>query len=435
MQLNNKKLINAWGMYDWANSVYSLVITSTIFPVYYNSVTASVDGNDLVDFFGLSITNTVLYSYSLSFSYLFIAFLSPLLSGIADYGGNKKSFMKFFTYLGAISCICLFFFRGPNLEFGVICSILASIGYSGSLVFYNAFLPEIASSDKADMVSARGYALGYIGSVILLIVNLIMLGKPSLFGFSDEGNAARASFLMVGIWWIGFAQIPFYYLPDNPYHRKPQGKFLQKGYDEIKKVYRSLRQLPVLQQFLKSFFLYSVGVQTVMLLAATFGSKELNLPGDKLIITVLIIQIVAIFGSFFFARLSNRKGNKFSLLVMVLIWIFICISAYFISNEYQFYALAFIVGLVMGGIQALSRSTYAKIIPNNSIAHTSYFSFYDALEKMAIVTGTFSYGLIEQMTGSMRNSTFALALFFVAGLIFLLKLDLPKKAEGNLIEV
>ncbi|MDQ3392667.1 MAG: MFS transporter [Bacteroidota bacterium] len=429
MELNNKKVINAWGMYDWANSVYNLVITSTIFPVYYNSVTKAISNNDIISFFGFEITNTVLYSYSLSFSFLLIALLSPLLSGIADYSGKKKQFMMFFTYLGGVSCISLFFFKGENVEFGIICSVLASIGYSGALVFYNAFLPEIASNEKADIVSARGYAMGYIGSVILLIINLVMLSKPSMFGFSDEGQAARASFIMVGVWWIGFAQIPFYFLPENIYRKNPKGQYIKKGYQELKKVWHSLKELKVLQRFLISFFFYSTGVQTIMLMAATFGNIELNLPGDQLILIVLIIQVVAIFGSYFFAKLSQLRGNIFSLSVLVFVWILICIAAYFIQNVYQFFALAFIVGLVMGGIQALSRSTYSKIIPDNAIAHASYFSFYDVLEKFSIVLGTFSYGLIQQLTGSMRTSPLFLALFFVAGMCFLFLVKIPKSQD------
>ncbi len=429
MKVNNKKIINAWCMYDWSNSVYNLVITSTIFPVYYNSVTKAINDNEEIFFLGFEISNTVLYSYSLSFSFLLIALFSPLLSGIADYGGKKKAFMMFFTYLGGIACISLFFFRGENVEFGIMCSVLASIGYSGALVFYNAFLPEIASKEKSDMVSARGYAMGYIGSVILLIINLIMLGNPSLFGLADESQAARVSFVMVGIWWIGFAQIPFYYLPTNPFNRKPQGQYIRKGYQEIKKVWYSLKEFKMLQRFLVAFFFYSMGVQTVMLMAATFGNVELNLPGDQLIMIMLIIQIVAIFGSYFFAKLSELKGNIYSLLVMVCIWILICISAYFLQNVYQFFGLAFIVGLVMGGIQALSRSTYSKIIPDNAIAHASYFSFYDVLEKLSIVIGTFSYGFIQQITGSMRNSAFSLTLFFLLGMVFLYFVSIPKTKD------
>lgn len=432
---SNKKVQNAWAMYDWANSVYSLVITSTIFPVYFNSVTKTEDRGDVVSFFGFDIVNTVLYSYSISFSFLVIAIISPLLSGIADTGGKKLTFMKFFAYLGSISCVGLFFFDGDNLEYGILCAVLASIGYAGSIVFYNAFLPEISKEEEYDFLSARGFALGYIGSVILLILNLLMIEFPSLFGLSDGGQAARWSFLITGIWWAGFSQIPFKYLPDNPYNKKVQKALIFKGYQEIKNVFEIVKSKPVMNRFLAAFLFYSMGVQTVMYLAATFGDKELGLPGDKLIITILIIQLVAIVGSYLFAFVSKKFGNKYSLVIMVFIWVLICGAAYYVINEYQFYALAFVVGMVMGGIQSLSRSTYSKLIPSDTTDHASYFSFFDVTEKIAIVLGTFSYGFIEQLTGNMRNSSLALGLFFVVGLGFLLLVKIPKQHLQNVIEV
>lgn len=413
-------------MYDWANSVYSLVITSTIFPVYFNSVTKSEDLGFTVNFFGFNIVNTVLYSYSISLSFLIIAFLSPFLSGMADYGGKKLLFMKIFTYLGSSACVGLFFFDGDNLEFGVICAMVASIGYAGSIVFYNAYLPEIADIEEYDFLSARGFSLGYIGSVILLVVNLFMIQAPEFFGISDGGQAARWSFLITGLWWAGFAQIPFYFLPKNPYKRKVKKSLFMKGFHEIKSVFKEVRKIKVMNRFLAAFLFYSMGVQTVMYLAASFGDKELGLPGDKLIVTILIIQFVAIGGSFLFAHISKMFGNKNSLVIMVFIWVLICIAAYFVISEYQFYALAFVVGMVMGGIQSLSRSTYAKLIPSDTIDHASYFSFFDVTEKIAIVLGTFSYGLIEQLSGSMRNSSLALALFFFVGLGFLILVKMPK---------
>ncbi|MDG1276982.1 MAG: MFS transporter [Algoriphagus sp.] len=425
--VRTKKVQNAWAMYDWANSVYSLVITSTIFPVYYNSVTKGIDGSGIVDFFGFKMINTVLYSYSISFSFLIIALISPLLSGIADASGKKLQFMKFFAYLGSLACIALFFFDGSNLEFGIICSILASIGYAGSIVFYNAYLPEISIQSEYDHLSAKGFALGYIGSVILLIFNLVMITFPEWFGLSDESFAPRFSFLITGIWWAGFSQIPFRILPKNVFNKKIKKEFLAKGYQEIRKVFNEIRQIKVMSRFLASFFFYSMGVQTVMYLAATFGDKELGLPGDQLIITILIIQIVAIFGSFLFAFISERLGNKISLVIMVFIWTGICGAAYYVYTVYEFFALAFVVGLVMGGIQSISRSTFTKLIPKQTTDHASYFSFYDVTEKIAIVLGTFSYGFIEQLTGNMRNSALSLGIFFLVGLGFLLLVSIPKK--------
>ena len=424
---NKKKVQNAWAMYDWANSVYSLVITSTIFPVYYNSVTKGMDDSDIVSFFGFEIINTVLYSYSISFSFLIIAIISPLLSGMADSSGKKLEFMKFFAYLGSAACVGLYFFDASNVEWGILCSITASIGYAGSIVFYNAYLPEISEEKDYDLLSAKGFALGYVGSVILLVVNLLMIQMPHIFGIPDGGVAARLSFLITGIWWAGFSQIPFRILPKNPYNRKLKKELLFHGYQEIRKVFFQIREIKVMNRFLASFFFYSMGVQTTMYLAATFGDKELGLPGDQLIMTVLIIQFVAIIGSYLFAFISKKYGNKVSLVIMVLIWTGICAAAYYVYTVYEFFALAFVVGMVMGGIQSLSRSTYSKLIPRNTTDHASFFSFYDVTEKMAIVLGTFSYGVIEQLTGNMRNSTLSLGIFFLVGLGFLLLVSIPEQ--------
>ena len=411
-------------MFDWANSVFSLVIISTIFPIYYNAVTV-VDGVDVVNFFGLEIINSVLFSYSLSFSFVLIAALLPLLTGIADVGGSKKLFMQLFTYAGGIACIGLFFFTGPNIEFGMICLIIASFSFSGSLVFYNSYLPEIVSFDQYDRISAKGFSYGYVGSVILLVLNLIMIQQPHWFGIT-QGFATKFSFLLVGIWWIGFAQFSFNRLPTNPYNKKPTKGYLLKGYREIQMVFKSLKRLPALKTYLLAFFFYNTGVQTVMYLAALFADKELKMESGELIVTILIIQLVAILGSTLFARLSDRKGNKFSLISMVIIWVGICVAAYLTTNKYEFFALAAVVGMVMGGIQALSRATYSKLIPSDTIDHASYFSFYDVTFNVSIVVGTFTYGFVEQLTGSMRNSALALGVFFIIGLVLLAFIKIPR---------
>jgi len=413
--------MNAWSFYDWANSVYALVITSTIFPEYYNRVT-TLAGNDQVFFLGFEITNTALYSYALSFSFLLISLLSPFLSGMADYSGKKKLFMKSFAYLGAFSSAMLYFFTGPNLEYGIVLVILASVGFSGSLVFYNGYLPEIATPAMHDRLSARGFSWGYTGSILLLGFNLWMLLQPNTFGIAEGSDLpARISFLTVGIWWFGFSQVTFYYLPKNVYHRKPQGNLALQGLKELKNVWHQLRELPYLGYFLLAFFLYSMGLQTVMYLAPTFGAKEIGMPGNKLIISIMIIQVIAIGGAYIFSRLSGKIGNIPALIVMVSIWIFICIGAYFVYEAQGFYVLAAFVGLVMGGIQSISRSTYSKLLPATK-DHASFFSFYDIAEKLAIVIGTASYGLIEDITGNMRNSIIALVIYFMAGLSVLVVL-------------
>lgn len=420
-QLNNSRVVRSWYMYDWANSVYSLVITSAIFPVYYKAI-ATENGSDMVNFMGFTIQNSVLYSYALSFSFLLVAAMLPLLSGMADYTGNKKSYMKFFVWLGSLACMGLYFFDDASrLEWAIFCSILASIGYSGSLVFYDAFLPEIVTEDRYDATSARGYSMGYYGSVIMMVACLVMIMNFKAFGFSGEGAATRFSFLLVGLWWIGFSFIPFSILPEKirVQHSSLKNTW-HKGYQEIIKVWKSLEHLPDLKRYLLAFFFYNSGVQTVMYLAALFGTDVLKLESTKLIMTVLLIQLVASVGAGLFARLSARNGNRFSLMVMIMIWIGVCIAAYLTTTEYQFYALAVVVGMIMGGIQALSRATYSKLIPQNTDDNTSYFSFYDVTYNLSIVVGTFSFGFINQITGDMRNSALGLAVFFILGMIVLM---------------
>ncbi len=424
--INDKKIINAWAFFDCANSSYALTIAVAIFPAYYTAIT-----DETVRLFGMEISNTSLYAYAISAAYLIIAAFSPLLSGIADYGGKKMFFMRFFTILGSAACVSLFFFESMDqLAFGIISFMLATIGFAGGLVFYNSYLPDIVTEDLYDRVSAKGFSYGYIGSVILLIINLAVIMKPAWFGIA-EGNslATRLAFIMVGLWWIGFAMIPFSRLPKNP-GNKSGNNLLVKGFQELRKVWRVAKKAKNIKTFLLAFFCYSAGVQTVIFLAATFAEKELQFDTAKLIGVILLLQIVAIAGAYFFAKLSDWKGNKFSLISMLLIWISICLSAYFIETDLQFYCIAAAVGIVMGGIQSLSRSTYSKLLPVDTKDTASYFSFYDILEKVAIVLGTFSFGFIEQITGGMRNSMLALAGFFILGLLVLTKVKIQPASSG-----
>ncbi len=416
-----KKIINAWAFYDWANSVYNLTITSTIFPIYWSAVTFN-GGTNIVHFLGRDYINSVLYSYAISFSFLLVALISPLLSGIADYNGSKKRFMQIFCLIGSLSCSSLYFFDSSNIEFGVFAFMLGTIGWAGSLVFYNSYLPEIAKDEEQDQVSAKGFAYGYIGSSLLLILNLVLILNPSIIGVDEKSSLpARLAFLAVGIWWFGFAQYTFFYLPKNKSAVKISLDNIFKGYRELAGVWRQLNELKRLKSFLLAFFFYTMGVQTVMYVAAIFGDKELHLDSGDLITTILIIQFVAIGGAFLFAYISKKIGNINALTIAIVMWIIICIGAYYVVTPKQFYILAFSVGTVMGGIQSLSRSTYSKLLPETTDT-TSFFSFFDTTEKVAIVLGTASYGLIEQITGTMRNSVFSLVTFFIIGLIILWRL-------------
>lgn len=421
-ELNDKRIIHGWAMFDWANSSYALVIAVAIFPIYFNGV---VDPE--FQLWGMDMTNTALFAYALSAAYLLISCALPLLTGMADYGGRKMFFMKIFTTLGSLACIALFFFTSHSLLWlGVIGFILAVIGFAGGQVFYNSYLPVIVSEDKFDSVSARGFAYGYIGSVILLIVNIAMLQKPEWFGIADASMAARISFVMVGVWWVGFAQISFNRLPkDKP--TKSTENLVTKGYQEIVKVAKAVRKQPMILRFLLSFFFYSAGAQTVIYMASTFATDELKFESGELIGIILLLQLVAIVGAWLFSKLSGWKGNKFSLISILLIWTSICFVAFFVYQKTEFYFVAASVGFVMGGVQSLSRSTYSKLIPENTSDTASYFSFFDVLEKMAIVIGTFSFGFIEQLSGGMRNSVLALAIFFVIGLVILFTVRIQKQ--------
>lgn len=430
----SKKLLNAWAFYDWANSVYSLVIASAIFPIYYQALFKSA-WVETVSIFGGAIRSTPLISYTTAGAFLLVAFISPLLSGIADYVGNKKTFMKFFCYLGALSCMGLYFFSLDRIYISLLFYFFGLIGFWGSLVFYNSYLPDVAFPEQQDRISARGYSFGYIGSVLLLLLNLAMVMKPELFGFGAGGSASmeamRWSFISVGVWWIIFSQYSFYYLPKgNMERKKVSSKIVLNGFRELRGVYRSLAANQQLKRYLAAFFIYSMAVQTVMLVATYFGEQEIAWGDDGaktmgLIVSILIIQLVAVGGAVLTSRASEKFGNIPVLVVINSIWVAICIVAFFIARPVEFYVTASVVGLVMGGIQSLSRSTYSKFLPETKDT-TSYFSFYDVVEKIGIVIGMLIYGFIDQITGSMRNSILFLVLFFMTGVFLLLRVPRNK---------
>lgn len=432
LQKGSLKLRNAWAFYDWANSVYSLVITSAVFPIFYGALFDS-SGLETVYVFGSHIRSTPLISYTTAAAFMVVAFLSPLLSGIADYAGNKKSFMKFFCYLGSFSCMALYFFSLEHIYLSLFNYFLALVGFWGSLVFYNSYLPDVAFKEQQDSLSARGFSLGYVGSVFLLLFNLVMVLQPELFGITGEDasiQAMKISFVTVGLWWIGFSQYSFYYLPSASNTFKGVNKdIVLNGFKELHAVYNSLSKNAQLKKYLIAFFVYSMAVQTVMLVATYFGEQEINWGNsDKktlgLISSILIIQLVAVLGSFLTSMASGRFGNITTLIFINCVWVVLCITAYFVSEPLEFYITAGFVGLVMGGIQALSRSTYSKFLPDTKDT-TSYFSFYDVAEKIGIVVGMFVYGFVDQITGSMRNAILFLVLFFIVGVFLLLRV--PRK--------
>lgn len=459
-KLNDKKTINGWAMYDWANSVFNLVIVSAIFPQYFTGVTKIAAENagtvrttvengvessaHYIKIFGFEFLNTALFSYCGSVFYFIVALLAPMLSGIADYAGWKKRFMMFYVVLGSVSVANLYFFNETNVAWGVIFFILAGIGWGGSLVYYNGFLPEIASPDQYDRVSAKGFSLGYVGSVLLLLIGLVPILFPKMF-FDFDGKMAeiaasqhlsgealekatkgyfsllgsRISFLETGLWWLGFSIITFLRLPKETPKGKPHSGLLLDGFRELKDVAKKALSNKRTFRFLLGFFAVSMGVQTVMFVATLFGKEELKLETAQLIATIIVIQFIAIAGAYVFSWASRKIGNIGTLLIATFFWVLVCVAAFFVKTPNQFYALAVGVGFVMGGIQSLFRSTFAKFIPVDDHDNASYFSLYEFTEKIAIVLGTFAYGLVNELTGSMRTSTLVLAGFFITGLILL----------------
>ena len=419
------KLIKAWAFYDWANSVYPLVISTAIFPIYYSSMSSSFANSEGdISFLGMSWNPTTLYDYTLSISFLIVAFCSPILSAIADYTGNKLKFLRAFCLLGALSVMALFFFKGEStLWVALTFTVLASIGFWGSLVFYNAYLPEVAYPEQQDEVSAKGFMYGYAGSVILLIFSLVLIQKPDWFGITDPTFAPRITFVLVGIWWLGFAQFTYKRLPNNIFNHKPDKDYIWKGFLELRLVLKSLKEHAQLKFFLISFFFMSVGVQTIILMAGIFGSKELGLPTLNLILTILIVQIVAIFGAYFFSRLSKKIGNLATLKITMGIWGMVCFIAFILDKsipnvDNYFYAMGIVLGFVLGATQSLTRSTFSKLLPETH-DHATYFSFYNVTEQIAVVLGMFIFGLLVALTGSMQYSVLALAVFFFVAFIML----------------
>ena len=427
LEKGSPKLMQAWAFYDWANSVYTLVIASTIFPIYYGALFRQ-KGIEEIQLAGFTIQSDALIPYVTAIGFLIIAVISPLLSGIADYLGNKKFFLQFFCYLGSISCMSLYFFSLENIVVSLLIYLLALIGFWGSLVFYNSYLPDIAPKEEQDRISAKGFSLGYIGSVILLLICLAMV---LLVDESKAIQMMRYSFVLVGIWWIGFSQYTYYYLPNHRNDKKLHVDIIFNGFKELNKVWQQIKHIIALRRYLGAFFVYSMAVQTIMIIAAYFGEKEVNWGSDSkrtigLIVSILVIQLVAVFGAWITSKLVSKYGNIKILIVLNFLWICICTYAYFVITPNDFYIAAFCVGLVMGGIQSLSRSTYSKLIPTDAKDTTSFFSFYDVAEKIGIVIGMLTYGYIADITGRIQNAILFLILFFIVGLLLLFRVPKNK---------
>lgn len=446
---SKKTTQNAWAMYDWANSVYSLVITTAIFPIYYAAKTKStllVDGEEvtsnMVQFMGFEFVNTALIGYVGAFGFVLVSILMPLFTGVADYLGRKRFFLRLFSTMGALGCMGLYLFDVSE-ESGMIGTILmyliALIGFWLSIVFYNSYLPEIASREEQDKLSAKGFSFGYVGSVLLL---------SSILYLNLNGHIeAEVGFIMTGVWWLVFTQYSLYILPSGKAKRFTGTEVLSKGFDELSHVWRVMKKTLRLKRFTQAFFVYSMGVQTVMMVAVYFAEKEIDWPegGAKigLILSVLLIQVIAIPGAYVMSILSAKKGNIKTLIAVNVFWAILCLGAIVIHTPNQFYFMAALVGFVMGGIQSLSRSTFSKFIPEVKDT-ASYFSFYDVSEKIGLAIGLFIFAYLEEVgttnvdvsegvLSGMRLSIVSLVVFFVLGVILLLRV--PKEEVASSTEV
>ncbi len=420
MNTYSKPIQRAWTFYDWANSAYSLVISTAIFPIYYEEVT-----DHQLDIFGWSIESSAIYAWTIALSFIIVALISPYLSALADVTGRKRRYMRNFVLIGSTACISMFFFTSDLIWLGLIAAFFGSFGFSGSLVFYNAYLPQIAAPEDQDKLSARGFSLGYIGSSLLLILLLMLIQKPEWFGLANAGIASRISFVVVGLWWLGWSLYPLRVLPYNIYKRQVESGWTKRAYLELIQVFKVFRQTKRLGRFVAAFFFFSCGVQTTILLATMFGKEVLEIETGTLIGTVLIIQFVGVIGAWSFARLSGLIGNIKSVAAAVVIWVGVCIAAYFVETTTQFMIIGGLVGLVMGGVQSLARSTYSKMLPETK-DHTTFFSFYDVAEKLATALGMFSVALLVALTGDLRNAAIALTAFFFISLVLLFTIPKSK---------
>lgn len=421
---SSKKVVRGWVLFDWANSAYSLVIVSTIFPKIF-----LYELGETSTFLGINFGNSsAIYTSAISFSYLIILLITPVLGGIADYGGYKKRYMQFFTYLGVLACVMLYFFDSNHIYLGVLGAILGSIGFSGSMVFYNAYLPEIVPVKDQDKISARGYAMGYLGSSILLILLVVLSSYPSLLFVKTKLEVFKIGFILVGLWWFGWSAITFKVLPQNkPTHKGNVTSYIKEGLKQLRIAVKSIAKNKIIKRFLIAFACLSLGFQTLWIISPIFAASVIKLEGSELIVIVLIMQFVGIIGSMIFSRISKAKGNILSLSLTVIVFIIVCLAASTTTSKQVFYGIAILMGFAMGGMQSMSRSTFSKLIVDE-VNHASLFSLYDIIEKSSILIGTALVTLVYAFNISMFNvpsEKFVLLLlgvFFIIGLFLLLGL-------------
>jgi UMF1 family MFS transporter len=424
-----------WYFYDWANSAFSTTVVTVFLGPYLTSVTqAAADANGLVYPLGIPVAAGSFFPYMVSLSVLLQVLFLPILGAIADFSQIKKQLMGFFAYVGAFATMGMFFLQGDNYLLGGALFLTANLAFGAAVVFYNAFLPEIASPERRDAVSSQGWAMGYLGGGLLLLLNLGLFTSAERLGI-ERGMAVRICLASAGVWWALFTLIPLFSLKSRRAARRLGAgeNYLTAGFRQLAHTFRDMRNYPQTLLFLAGYLLYNDGIQAVIALASVFGVQELGIPEEYLIVTILMIQFVAFGGALAFGRLARRIGVKRAITLSLVIWSGVVIFSYFMpaGNVPLFFGLGAVIALVLGGSQALSRSVFSLMIPKGQEAE--YFSLYEVGERGTSWLAPLFFGLALQFTGSYRVAIISLIVFFIAGLLVFLRVDIRKAAAdvGN----
>ncbi len=426
MQIDNKKAVFGWALYDWANSAFATTVIAGFFPIFFKQYW-SAGADPTISTARLGLANSV--------AGVIVAILAPVLGAIADKGSSKKKFLMFFTYMGVVMTSSLYMVSRGDWPLAIMLFVIASVGFSGGNIFYDSLITSVASKKKLDFVSALGFSFGYLGGGVLFAINVWMTLSPMTFGFADAGEAVRFSFLTVGIWWSVFS-IPLLLLVKEPENDEPLSgiKAVKAGIVQLKSTFREIRHLKTIFLFLASYWLYIDGVNTIVRMAVDYG-MSIGFKSNDLIVALLITQFVGFPSAIVFGYLGGKIGARRAIFIAIAVYLFVSIWGAFMQSKNEFYILAIIIGLVQGGIQALSRSFYAKIIPANKSAE--YFGFYNMLGKLAAVFGPVVMGgtglLIKSMGYSSdtasRVSITSISIFFIAGGILFYFVDEDKGRE------
>ena len=411
----NKRAVWSWAFYDWANSAYSTTVMAGFFPLFFKEYWADPHNPSQSTFY-LGMANSI--------ASMVVAALAPLLGSVADQGSAKKKFLTFFAFLGVIMTGGLWMVAQGNWQMAVLFYVIATIGFSSGIVFYDALLPGLASEERVDAVSSLGFGLGYLGGGLLFLVNVFMYLKPELFGIPDGATAIKLSFLSVAVWWAVFTIPLILFVPEpKNYENIDFNNAIRMGWVQLVQTFKEIRNMKVVGTFLLAYWFYIDGVDTIIRMAVDYG-MSLNFPGESLIIALLIVQFVAFPAALIYGWLASKIGAKTGIMVGIIAYSFITLLGYFMTEAWHFYVLAILIGLFMGGIQALSRSLYTRIIPPDKSAE--FFGFYNMLGKFAAIIGPALMGTIALVTGSARLSILSILLLFILGGFFLNKVDIKE---------